>query len=149
VRRKQGESVKAASKFRLVPAPLVGAALRVSTALTYDLGLDLSRFGIPFDGFGSVMVTNVGGFGLTSGFPPIVPFARCPLLILVGEVQQRPWVHEGEVVPRPVLPLGVTFDHRLLDGYQAGVLAKRFREVLEHPRAALASELSSVASVQP
>jgi pyruvate dehydrogenase E2 component (dihydrolipoamide acetyltransferase) len=142
VRRKEGESVKAASKFRLMPAPLVGAALKVSTALTYDLGLDLSGLGIPFDGFGSVMVTNVGGFGLTSGFPPILPFARCPLLILVGEVQQRPWVYEGEVVPRPVLPLGVTFDHRLLDGYQAGVLAKKFREVLERPRAALAEEIA-------
>lgn len=143
VRRKEGESVKAASRFRAVPSPLIGAALRVSTALTYDLGLDLSKLGIPFDGFGSVMVTNVGGFGLTSGFPPILPFARCPLLILVGEVQQRPWVHDGEVVPRPILPLGVTFDHRLLDGFQAGILAKRFREVLERPRAALARELAA------
>jgi pyruvate dehydrogenase E2 component (dihydrolipoamide acetyltransferase) len=141
VREKKGETVKAASMFKLIPAPLIGVALRASTALTYDLGLDLRRFGVPFDGFGSVMVTNVGSFGLTSGYPPILPFSRCPLLILVGEVQSRPTVYQGEIVARPILPLGITFDHRLLDGYQAGVLAKRFREVIEHPRAALAAEL--------
>ncbi len=141
VRKQEGETVKAASMFRLIPAPLIGVALRASTALTYDLGVDLSRFGVPFDGFGSVMVTNVGGFGLTSGFPPILPFSRCPLLILVGEVQTRPAMFEGEIAARPILPLGITFDHRLLDGYQAGVLAKRFREVIEHPRVALADEL--------
>jgi pyruvate dehydrogenase E2 component (dihydrolipoamide acetyltransferase) len=141
VRDKQGETVKAASMFKLIPAPLIGVALRASTALTYDLGLDLRRFGVPFDGFGSVMVTNVGSFGLTSGYPPILPFSRCPLLLLVGEVQSRPVVYQGEIAARPILPIGITFDHRLLDGYQAGVLAKRFREVIEHPRAALAAEL--------
>lgn len=144
VREKRGESVEAASKFRAIPSPIVGAALRASTWLTYNLGLDLSRLGVPFDAFGSAMVTNVAGFGLSNGLPPLFPPSRCPILVLVGEVAERPWVHEGVVVPRPVLSLGVTFDHRLLDGFQAGTLAKRFREVVEHPRTALADELSAV-----
>jgi pyruvate dehydrogenase E2 component (dihydrolipoamide acetyltransferase) len=141
VRQGKGDNVKASKRLGFVPAPVVGAAMRAMTTLTYDFGLDLTRLGVPYDGFGSAMVTNVGSFGLSLGFAPLVPFSRCPLLILVGEVQERAVVRDGVVVARPILPIGVTFDHRLLDGYQAGVLAKRFREVMERPRVALAAEL--------
>jgi pyruvate/2-oxoglutarate dehydrogenase complex dihydrolipoamide acyltransferase (E2) component len=142
VRSGEAENVKASKKFRAIPAPLLGLLMKATTFATYDLGLDLTALGVPYDGFGSVMVTNVGSFGLSVGLPPVLPFSRCPLLLLVGEVQQRAVVHNGVVVARPVLPLGVTFDHRLLDGYQASVLAKAFRNVMEHPREALAQELS-------
>jgi pyruvate/2-oxoglutarate dehydrogenase complex dihydrolipoamide acyltransferase (E2) component len=143
VREGKAENVRATKRFSYIPAALTGYLLRAATFVTYDLDLDLSRFGVPYDAFGSVMVTNVGSFGLTSGFAPLLPIARCPILVLVGEVQQRAVVRDGVVVPRPILPLGVTFDHRILDGFQAGVLAKRFREVMESPRKALASELSA------
>jgi pyruvate/2-oxoglutarate dehydrogenase complex dihydrolipoamide acyltransferase (E2) component len=39
---------------------------------------------------------------------------------------------------RPIVTLGVTLDHRLLDGYQAGKLSERFQAVLEDPERALA-----------
>ena len=142
VRSGEAENVKASKKFKAIPAPLLGLLMKATTFATYDLGLDLTALGVPYDGFGSVMVTNVGSFGLSVGLPPILPFSRCPLLILVGEVQQRAIVQDGVIVARPVLPLGVTFDHRLLDGYQASVLAKTFRGIMERPREALAHELS-------
>jgi pyruvate/2-oxoglutarate dehydrogenase complex dihydrolipoamide acyltransferase (E2) component len=141
VREGRSESGRASKRFSRVPPMLMPLLVKASTFVTYDLGLDLSRVGVPFDAFGSAMVTNVGSFGLTGGFAPLLPFSRCPLLILVGEVQQRAVVRDGTVVARPVLPVGVTFDHRLMDGFQAGVLAKRFREVMESPRRALAEEL--------
>jgi pyruvate/2-oxoglutarate dehydrogenase complex dihydrolipoamide acyltransferase (E2) component len=34
---------------------------------------------------------------------------------------------------RPMVTIGATFDHRLLDGYQAGQLAHRFMEALTDP----------------
>ena len=142
VRGGEAENVKASKKFKAIPAPLLGLLMKATTFATYDLGLDLTSLGVPYDGFGSVMVTNVGSFGLSVGLPPILPFSRCPLLVLVGEVQQRAVVENGVVVARPMLPLGVTFDHRLLDGYQASVLAKTFRGVMERPREILARELS-------
>jgi pyruvate dehydrogenase E2 component (dihydrolipoamide acetyltransferase) len=54
--------------------------------------------------------------------------------MLLGEIQERAVVRDGVVVPRPILPIGVTFDHRLLDGFQAGKMASRFKELLEQPR---------------
>ena len=116
-----------------LPGALRGPALRAAELLTYDLGLDLRRLGIPYDSFGSVMVTNVGVFGLPLGFAPLVPFARTPLLMTVGAVKDTPIAVDGEVVVRPILPIGVTFDHRLLDGYEAGRLAQRFLDVMRDP----------------
>lgn len=120
-----------------VPAVLRGAVLRAVEYMDYDLGLDLSRFGIPHDSFGSVMVTNVGSFGLPQGFAPLVPFSRAPLVLTVGSVERRPRVVGDSVQIRPVFSIGVTLDHRLLDGFQIGQIAQRFRAILEDPAHAL------------
>ncbi len=114
-----------------------GVALRAAEVTTYNLGLNLSALGVPFNQFGSVMVTNVANFGLPMGWAPLVPFSRVPLLLTVGAVEDRPVARDGEVVVRPILPIGVTFDHRLLDGFSAGALAKRFLEVMRDPERVL------------
>ncbi|HKU42677.1 MAG TPA: 2-oxo acid dehydrogenase subunit E2 [Polyangiales bacterium] len=120
-----------------IPAPLRRYALRAVESAVYDWGLDLSRFGVPSDAFGSAMVTNVGVFGLQHGFAPLVPFSRVPIVVTVGSVRDAAVVEAGAVAIRPVLSIGVTLDHRVLDGYQAGKLARRFEEVLRDPGVAL------------
>ena len=131
------EIAKGRSTIQHLPAVLRRPALDLASYLTYDLGLDLRKLGIPYDTFGSAMVTNVGMFGLPSGFAPLVPFARTPILLTVGAVTDRPVAVEGRVEVRPMLTIGATFDHRVLDGYQAGKLAARFRAVMEDPARAL------------
>jgi pyruvate dehydrogenase E2 component (dihydrolipoamide acetyltransferase) len=120
-----------------VPASLRRFVLRAVESAVYDWELDLTRFGVPKDAFGSAMVTNVGVFGLPHAFAPLVPFSRVPIVVAVGAVRQAAVVEDGAVVVRPVLPVGVTLDHRVLDGFQAGKLARRFQEVMSDPEAAL------------
>jgi pyruvate dehydrogenase E2 component (dihydrolipoamide acetyltransferase) len=131
--RRDDPTQTSAAKLAKLPPWLVRLATRSVEKITYDWGWDLRAFGVPYDAFGSVMVTNVGGFGLTTGFAPLFPPARTPIVLTMGAVRPVPVVVEGRVVPREVLTLGVAFDHRVLDGYQAGRMAKRFREVLEDP----------------
>jgi pyruvate/2-oxoglutarate dehydrogenase complex dihydrolipoamide acyltransferase (E2) component len=116
-----------------IPIPLLGPVMRTIAYLIYDLDLDLTRLGIVKDEFGSAMVTNVGMFGLTEAFAPLVPFSRTPLVVLVGEVQERPVVEAGRVVARPMMTLGVTFDHRFMDGWHGGAMAQLFRAYIEDP----------------
>jgi pyruvate/2-oxoglutarate dehydrogenase complex dihydrolipoamide acyltransferase (E2) component len=52
-------------------------------------------------------------------------------------VQPRAIVVDGQVVARPVLIVGTTFDHRLLDGAAASRLAKVVCDVIAHPEANL------------
>ena len=89
-----------------VPVRLLGPAVRTLSYLTYDLDLDLTRFDVVKDGFGSAMVTNVGTFGLAQAYAPLVPFSRVPLVVLVGEVQDKAVVEAGRVVVRPMMTLG-------------------------------------------
>jgi pyruvate dehydrogenase E2 component (dihydrolipoamide acetyltransferase) len=116
-----------------LPLWLLGPFMRAIAYLTYDLDLDLSRIGVVKDNFGSAMVTNVGMFGLAGAFAPLVPFSRTPMVVLVGEVQDRAVVEVGRVVVRPMMSLGVTFDHRFMDGFQGGAMAQLFRAYLEDP----------------
>lgn len=135
--RKDHETQKSASMMSKLPPFMTGLALRAGETLSYDLGLDLSRFGIPFDAFGSCMVTNIANFGLESGWAPLLPFSRVPILLTVGAVHERPCVREGKLEIGQCLKIGITLDHRLMDGYQAGELAKAFRAAFEEPEETL------------
>jgi 2-oxoglutarate dehydrogenase E2 component (dihydrolipoamide succinyltransferase) len=46
----------------------------------------------------------------------------------------RPAVVGGVVVPRPLMYLALTYDHRLVDGREAVTFLKRVKEVVEDPR---------------
>ena len=116
-----------------IPLRILGPIMRLISYLIYDLDLDLSRLGIVKDEFGSAMVSNIGSFGLEQAHAPLVPFSRTPVVVLVGAVRDRPVAEDGCVVVRPVMTLGVTFDHRFMDGAQGGAMAKIFRAYLEDP----------------
>jgi pyruvate/2-oxoglutarate dehydrogenase complex dihydrolipoamide acyltransferase (E2) component len=119
-----------------LPNVLLGWSVRVMEYLLYDLQLDLSRFGIVPDQFGSAMVSNIGtfeGFGMNFALAPLVPISRCPIVVLVGEVRKKPVVEDDRVVVRSVVTLGCTFDHRVLDGSKAIQIAARLRDVVENP----------------
>ena len=108
-------------------------AMRLSAWLTADLDLDLKRFGLPRQAFGSAMVTSVGMFGIQHAYAPLARTYRVPLLVLVGEITPKPVVVDGDIVARPILTLSVTLDHRYLDGFHAARLARATREYCEDP----------------
>src|SRR5262245_5639798 len=130
-RDKQVERTK--SVLDRIPMPILGPVMRTIAYLIYDLDLDLSRLGIVKDEFGSAMVSNIATFGLTTAMAPLVPFDRTPLVGLVGQVEQRAVVEDGHVAVRPMLTLGVTFDHRFMDGYQGGKMADLMRAYMSDP----------------
>jgi pyruvate dehydrogenase E2 component (dihydrolipoamide acetyltransferase) len=116
-----------------IPHLLIGLFLRFVAFLGYTLNLDLRRFGIPNDPFGSVMITNIGTLGLDMAYVPLVPYARVPILLATGSVKERALVEEGQVVVRKTMKINATFDHRFIDGFHAAVMAKTLRRWLESP----------------
>jgi pyruvate/2-oxoglutarate dehydrogenase complex dihydrolipoamide acyltransferase (E2) component len=118
-----------------VPPRILRVMLRVSAWLAIDLDLDLRALGVERQTFGSAMISSVGMFGIQHAYAPLSPYYRVPLLVLVGEVQQRPAVREGVVMARPIVELNATLDHRSLDGYHAGRLAHSIQAYLADPTA--------------
>jgi pyruvate dehydrogenase E2 component (dihydrolipoamide acetyltransferase) len=77
-------------------------------------------------------LNNVGSFGGSSG-TPIINYPEVALLA-VGRIQERAIVQQGAVVVRPMMPLVLSFDHRLIDGAMAGKFLGRFKELVENPQ---------------
>ncbi len=127
---------KSRGLFKALPWFLVRPLLWAVDVLTNELHVHLPKQGLPRDPFGTAVITNVGMFGIDTAFAPFVPMGRCPMLLLVTEVKDRPWVEDGKLTVRPVLRLCASFDHRIIDGHSAGVLARDIRAAIEGPAAA-------------
>ncbi len=80
---------------------------------------------------GTFTVTNLGGIGGT-GFTPIVNWPEVAILGL-SRSRLEPVVRGGQVVPRLMLPLSLSYDHRVIDGASAARFARRIAEMLENP----------------
>jgi pyruvate dehydrogenase E2 component (dihydrolipoamide acetyltransferase) len=80
---------------------------------------------------GTFTITNLGGIGGT-GFSPIVNYPEVAILGL-SRARLLPVVRDGQIVPRLVLPLSLSYDHRVIDGADAARFAHRITQMLENP----------------
>lgn len=77
-------------------------------------------------------LNNVGSFGGSSG-TPIINYPEVAILA-VGRLQDKAVVQQGAVIVRPIMPLALSFDHRLIDGAMVGAFLGRFKELVENPQ---------------
>ncbi|MCB9797002.1 MAG: 2-oxo acid dehydrogenase subunit E2 [Alphaproteobacteria bacterium] len=135
-------------QFDLIPGLVMGPLLRFVAFLQKQLNLDTRFLGAPRDPFGSAMVTSLGMMGINMAFAPFFPLGNAAVLVLVGAVEDKAVVEDGQVVPGKVLTLTCTLDHRVLDGYQASRMAAEMRRLLENPRL-LESDAGRAAALGP
>ncbi|MCG5456720.1 2-oxo acid dehydrogenase subunit E2 [Micromonospora sp. PSH03] len=84
---------------------------------------------------GTLTITNVGVFGVDTG-TPILPPGESAILAF-GAVREMPWVHKGKVKVRQVTTLGLSFDHRIIDGELGSKFLRDVGDFLTDPEAAL------------
>jgi len=83
-------------------------------------------------------VSNLGGLG-TTYFSPIVNWPQVAILG-VGRAEQQAVYDGGRFQPRLMMPLSVSYDHRLIDGADAARFLRRLAEALEQPLLLLLDE---------
>ncbi len=81
---------------------------------------------------GSFTITSLASYDIDA-FTPIINPPEVAILG-VGRVTEKPAVHEGQVVPRSMMFLSLTFDHRALDGAPAAQFLQTVKSYLEQPR---------------
>jgi pyruvate dehydrogenase E2 component (dihydrolipoamide acetyltransferase) len=84
---------------------------------------------------GTFTITNVGVFGVDTG-TPILPPGEAAILVF-GAVREMPWVHKGKIKARQVTTLGLSFDHRIIDGELGSKFLRDVGAFLSDPEAAL------------
>jgi pyruvate dehydrogenase E2 component (dihydrolipoamide acetyltransferase) len=82
-------------------------------------------------GGGTFTVSNLGEFGVDA-FTPIINYPECAILG-VGRVHSEPAVVDGEIRPRALVTLSLTFDHRCTDGAPAARFLAALRGRVETP----------------
>ncbi|MHA7273461.1 dihydrolipoamide acetyltransferase family protein [Arthrobacter sp. TMT4-20] len=80
---------------------------------------------------GSLTVTNIGALGIDTGTPIINPGEVA--IVAFGTIKQKPWVLDGEVIPRWITTLGGSFDHRVVDGDLSARFMADVASILEEP----------------
>lgn len=109
IARRRGELVHKARNGALEPADLAG---------------------------GTFSVSNFGTYGGEFETPILNPPQSA--LLGIGQIADEAAVRDGEIVIRPMMMLSMTFDHRLIDGAEAGRFRAKLKTWLENPAAQMA-----------
>ncbi|HEX8948105.1 MAG TPA: dihydrolipoamide acetyltransferase family protein [Dissulfurispiraceae bacterium] len=76
-------------------------------------------------------ITNYGHFGGMFA-TPIINHPDTAILG-TGRISDKPWVVNGQIAVRKILPLSLTFDHRITDGVDAARFITKLMSYLEDP----------------
>ena len=79
----------------------------------------------------TITITSLGALGGVVTTPVI----NHPEVAIVGPnaIVERPVVRDGQIVVRKMMNLSSSFDHRVVDGYDAAEFIQRVKALLEHP----------------
>src|SRR5262249_2098803 len=80
---------------------------------------------------GTFTISNLGGIGGTA-FTPIVNYPEVAILG-ISRSSLQPVVRDGPVVPRLMLPLSLTYDHRVVDGADGARFTPRLAQLFSDP----------------
>jgi len=89
---------------------------------------------------GTFTISSLGGFGGV-GFTPIINPPEVAILG-VARAQIRPIMIKGKFLPRLILPLSLSYDHRVIDGVGGIQFTSALKELLENPESYLSEEIS-------
>jgi pyruvate dehydrogenase E2 component (dihydrolipoamide acetyltransferase) len=80
---------------------------------------------------GTFTITNIGAIGGTS----MVPMVNHPEAAILGmaRANERAIVKNGQIEVGTILPLALSFDHRLADGAEAALFVRHIIDMLEEP----------------
>ncbi|MCL4715994.1 MAG: 2-oxo acid dehydrogenase subunit E2 [Hyphomonadaceae bacterium] len=81
----------------------------------------------------TITITSLGALGGIVTTPVI----NHPEVAIIGvnKLVERPVVKNGQIVVRKMMNLSSSFDHRVVDGYDAAAFIQRVKSLLEHPAA--------------
>jgi pyruvate dehydrogenase E2 component (dihydrolipoamide acetyltransferase) len=80
---------------------------------------------------GTFTISNLGMFGIDNFTAVINPPEAA--ILAVGAATNEPYVHEGQLLTRPILTMTLTVDHRILDGATAAAFLRDLKRTLEEP----------------
>ncbi|AYF45636.1 MULTISPECIES: 2-oxo acid dehydrogenase subunit E2 [Halobacteriovorax] len=135
IRDNKDKSFKKVKKIvSLIPNFLTRPLLYLLDLAMYRFNFYSPLFGVKNDPFGSCMITSVGNFGAEFAFAPIPTISHVPIVLSLFKVKNEPIVEDDKVIIQKTLSVGVTLDHRIIDGVYASRIIAGIKKYVESPQ---------------
>ena len=118
--------------FLRLPRPILNVGIRFFRWLDYH-NLLPGAFIANDPMYTSIFLANLGSIGMRPGYHHLFEWGNCPLFVMVGRLEDRPVVVDGEVVVRKQLHIRFTYEERIDDGLNANAGIIAVRKALEAP----------------
>lgn len=119
--------------FLLLPRPLLN--MMTGLVRTLDYYNLLPKMFIDGDAmYTSIVVANLGSLNMSAGYHHLYEWGTSPLFLMVGKIEEKPVVENGEIVIRKMLHLRYSYDERIDDGLNARFGIDSVARVLAEPK---------------
>lgn len=82
----------------------------------------------------SIFISNLGSIGLKAGYHHLTNWGTTSLFVVIGRKKKMPvFAEDGSYIMHDMLPLGLTLDERIADGYYYSKTVKLVEYLLAHP----------------
>ncbi|MEM7281794.1 MAG: dihydrolipoamide acetyltransferase family protein [Pseudomonadota bacterium] len=79
----------------------------------------------------TITLSSLGKLGGVVSTPVINAPEVC--IVAVNKIMERPVVQDGQIIVRKMMNLSSSFDHRIVDGYDAAQMMQLIKSLIEHP----------------
>ncbi len=133
--RKGDENYTMQSKNLLakIPWPFRSWLFKLYRTITINWGILMPGIGLDSNSFGSYVISNIGSVGLDTGYGSLLPSSNVSVVFILGSINKKPVIVNDEIVPRRIMALSATLDHRVVDGSHGGRLFRIIKHYIKNP----------------
>lgn len=124
---------KNAQAFSKIPTCLAAILGEIIYYINGPMGIALPFLGMKKQQFGSFIISNLGMYGLETGYPPLFSASHTIATLTLMAIHDEAVVENSELIVQKRMNVCVVFDHRYLDGIKAAKIQNRIREIMEDP----------------
>jgi pyruvate/2-oxoglutarate dehydrogenase complex dihydrolipoamide acyltransferase (E2) component len=129
----ENDTMQSKSMLASVPWPLRKWFFILYRTITINWGISLPGIGLDSNSFGSYVISNIGSVGLDTGYGSLLPSSNVSVVWILGSINKKPVVINDEIVPRRIMALSATLDHRVVDGSHGGRMFRKIKYYIKHP----------------
>lgn len=129
----ENDTMQTKSFLASIPWPFRNWFFKIYRILTIHWGISMPGLGLDSNSFGSYVVSNIGSVGLDTGYGSLLPSSNVSVVFILGSIVKKPVVINDVIVPRRIMVLSATLDHRVVDGSHGGRLFRSIKHFVKNP----------------
>ncbi len=133
-RKKDKNFNKQISMAKNIPTFILQAVLNLNSFISYSLGLAIPALKVRKHHFGSAILTNISGMGVTDAYAPHIDFANTNMLMVICAPSERVVIVDGKPGIKKMMNLTITYDARISDGANLFKALDCVKDVWKNPQ---------------